>query len=129
MRKPPKFRSKFEQSFFKSLPADSVEYESVKLKYVIPASNHTYTPDFHITGTNIYLETKGWFSVQDRAKHLLIKEQHPDKRIIMVFMKANCPIRKGSKTTVSAWAEKNGLEWMTVQEAQELVKQSIVQCS
>ena len=129
MRKPPKFRSKFEQSFFKSLPADSVEYESVKLKYVIPASNHTYTPDFHIPSTNIWIETKGIWSQADREKMLLIKEQHPDKRIIMVFMKANCPIRKGSKTTVSAWAEKNGLEWMTVQEAQELVKQSIVQGS
>ena len=40
----------------------------------------------------------------------------------MVFMKATCPIRKGSKTTYADWAEKNGIEWMLTQDAIEFVK-------
>jgi len=118
-----KFRSKFEQSFFKSLPANSVTYEDTKLKYIVPASGHVYTPDFRIPNSNIFLETKGRFTSQDRKKMLLVKAQHPDKRIIMVFMNAKTPISKGSKTTYADWCFKNGVEWMTPREAELLVKQ------
>lgn len=117
------FRSKFEQTFHRNLPKDSVTYEGEVLKYIVPESKHKYTPDFHITGTNIYLELKGRLTIQDRKKMLLVIEQHPDKRIIMVFQDAKRPIIKGSKTTYALWAEKNGVEWMTPREAELLVKQ------
>lgn len=110
----PKFKSKFEQKFWERT---KLPYEQEKLAYVVPASNHKYTPDFHIFGTNIYLETKGRWTVVDRKKHLLIKQQHPDKRIILVFQNPKMPISRGSKTTYAGWAEKNGLEWMTLDEA------------
>lgn len=113
----PKFKSKFEQRFWEKT---KLPYEQDKLDYVVPASKHKYTPDFKIPGTNIYLETKGRFGAADRKKHLLIKAQHPDKRIIIVFQSPKQPICKGSKTTCAEWAEKNGIEWMTVEEAVKL---------
>lgn len=115
-----KFRSKFESSFYSKM-GPGLEYEKTKLSYVIPASNHKYTPDFHITGTNIYLETKGIWTAQDRAKMVLVKQQHPDKRIIMVFQDAKKPITKGSKTTYALWANKMGIEWMSIPEAKALL--------
>ena len=118
-----KFRSKFEASFNK-LTKGQLEYESVKLKYRIPESGHVYTPDFAIPGTNILIETKGRFSAQDRAKHLLVKAQNPDKRIILVFQNPNCTISKNSKTRYSDWCKKNGIEWMTIQEVLELLNSS-----
>jgi len=115
----PNFKSKFEQRFWEKT---NLPYEQDKLAYVVPASNHKYTPDFHVPGTNIYFETKGRWTAVDRKKHLLIKEQHPDKRIILVFQDEKKPINKGSKTTYAGWAEKNGLEWMTVEEAVKFSK-------
>lgn len=122
----PSYRSKFEESFHKSLPLGSAQYESAQLKYIIPQSKHVYTPDFHVTGTNIYLETKGIFAIQDRKKHLLIKEQHKDKRVILVFMDHRKKISKGSKTSYGMWCDKNGVEWMTPFDAAELVKLQIL---
>ena len=116
-----KFRSKFEEKFNK-LSGGKLGYEQDKFKYIVPASTHTYTPDFKIPGTNIYIETKGLWSAQDRKKHLLVKAQNPDIRIIIVFYRQNCPISKGSKTTYEDWATKNCIEYMTIQEAIELIK-------
>ena len=117
-----KFRSKFEQNFYKNLPKGAVTYEQDILPYTVPESQHKYTPDFHIPGTNIYLELKGRLTIQDRKKMLLVISQHPDKRIIMVFQDAKRPIVKGSKTTYALWAEKNGVEWMTPRDAELLIK-------
>ena len=53
------------------------EYEQHKISYTKPATSHKYTPDFKLPN-GIYVETKGRFTVFDRKKHLLIKEQHPE---------------------------------------------------
>jgi hypothetical protein len=116
-----KFRSKFEAKFSKSIPPNLATYEDTHLKYEIPASSHTYTPDFRIHNTNIFLELKGIFSLQDRKKHLLLKEQYPQYRIIIVFQNYSVPINKGSKTTYSQWCEKNNIEWMSPSEALGLI--------
>jgi hypothetical protein len=116
------FRSKFEANFFKNLPTGAVTYENKVLPYIIPESKHKYTPDFHIPGTNIYFETKGRLTLQDRKKMLLVIAQHSDKRIIMVFQDPKKPITKNSKTTYSVWAKKNGVECMTPREAEELIR-------
>jgi len=117
-----KFRSKFEDKFNR-LTLGKLEYEQQKFEYIVPASKHKYTPDFHISGTNIYIETKGIWTAQDRAKHLLMKAQHPELRIILCFYRSNCPITKSSKTTYEMWADKNGIEHMTIPEVLELIKQ------
>lgn len=85
-------------------------YEEIKLRYAKPATNHKYTPDF-VLPNGIIVETKGRFEVDDRQKHLLIKQQHPDVDIRFVFTRSKAPIRKGSKTTYADWCLKNGFQF------------------
>jgi predicted nuclease of restriction endonuclease-like RecB superfamily len=87
----------------------SVDYESERLKYTV-AETKTYIPDFIIvtkSGKKIYLEVKGYFRPADRKKMLLVKEQHPDKDIRLVF-KYNNKINPKSNTRYADWAEKHG---------------------
>jgi hypothetical protein len=86
----------------------NLAYEQDKIKYVIPASNHTYTPDFTVT-KNVYIETKGLWVAADRKKAVLIKEQHPEISILYVLQR-NQGITKKSKTTYLDWAAKHGLD-------------------
>ena len=61
---------------------EPVCYEQHTLQYVKKPS--TYKPDF-ILQNGIVIETKGHFVSADRAKHLLIKAQHPDLDLRFVF--------------------------------------------
>ncbi len=103
------FRSGLEEVINKSLTAKSIdgEYEKHTIKYTIPASNHIYTPDFKLPN-GIFIETKGRFVMEDRKKHLLIKEQHPELDVRFVFQNSKNKIRKGSKTTYADWCVKYG---------------------
>lgn len=85
------------------------EYEpkDKRIKYTIPASSHSYTPDFVFPG-GLIVETKGRFTTADRKKHQLIKTQHPELDIRFVFQNANAKLYKGSPTTYAMWCEKNG---------------------
>ncbi|MAJ82547.1 MAG: hypothetical protein CMF41_06490 [Legionellales bacterium] len=84
-----------------------VQYEPFKIPYVIPESDHHYTPDY-VLPNGIVIETKGRFLLSDRKKHILIKEQYPDLDIRFVFSRSNGRLRKGSKTTYAVWCQKNG---------------------
>ena len=86
------------------------EYEKHKIKYTIPATDHTYTPDFRLPN-GIFIETKGRFVVEDRKKHMLIKKQHPELDIRFVFQNSKNKIRKGSPTTYADWCIKHGFEY------------------
>lgn len=86
----------------------TVEYESEKLEYT---TSHTYKPDVIVEfrcGRKIYLEFKGYFKYEDRAKMLAVREAHPTLDIRFVFQKdqPSC-LGKGSKTRPSEWAVKN----------------------
>jgi len=83
------------------------EYEKHKIKYTIPATDHTYTPDFRLPN-GIFVETKGRFVVEDRKKHVLIRKQHPELDIRFVFQNSKNKIRKGSPTTYGDWCVKHG---------------------
>lgn len=85
----------------------AVNYEVEKIKYVIPASNHTYTPDF-LLPNGIFIETKGRFLPEDRKKQLLVRAQHPDRDIRFVFSSSRTKVTKGSKTSYADWCVKNG---------------------
>ena len=83
------------------------EYESTKIEYMKMA---TYTPDF-ILPNGIIVETKGLWMPEDRTKHLLIREQHPELDVRLCFQNASVKIRKGSKTSYGAWCEKKGIKY------------------
>ena len=109
------YRSKFEQSIATQLEELDREYEYEnkrhKIKYDVPASGHTYLPDFAIFGKDgkcILIEPKGIWDFKDRNKHLLIRQQWPDLDIRFVFQRAKQRIRKGSKTTYRDICEGRG---------------------
>jgi hypothetical protein len=107
------FRSGFEDKVAAALTAKGIpyEYEQHKISYLVPAQEHTYTPDF-LLPNGIFIETKGVFDSQDRKKHLFIKEQYGDGYDIrFVFYNAHAPIYKGSKTTYATWCDKHGFKW------------------
>lgn len=102
-------RSKFEDKIAKELEAKTVgfEYETVKVMY---SMIHSYTIDF-ILPNGIMIETKGYFTAADRAKHLAIKQQMPKIDIRFVFMKASNKLNKKSDTTYADWCDKYGFKW------------------
>ncbi|UUB18465.1 endonuclease I [Salmonella phage vB_SalS_PC192] len=86
------------------------KYESFSIPYVIPASNHKYTPDA-LLPNGIIVEFKGLWESDDRKKHLLIREQFPQLDIRIVFSSSRSKIYKGSPTSYSEWAEKHGIKF------------------
>lgn len=90
----------------------AAEYETFKIPYSIPATQHIYTPDF-VLPNGIIVETKGVFESEDRKKHLYIKDQYPHLDIRFVFSNANTKLYKGSKTTYADWCNKYGFAYAT----------------
>lgn len=88
-------------------------YETDKVNYVVPARDAKYTPDFKLPkkGGFFYVETKGIWTVQDRAKHLLIQKQHPDLDIRFVFSNQNAKLYKGSPTSYASYCEKHNFRY------------------
>lgn len=86
------------------------EYEKYTIPYTIPASSHTYTPDF-VLPNGVIVETKGRFSPEDRAKHLLIQAQYPHLDIRFVFSRSTQKLYKGSKTTYADWCIKHNFRY------------------
>jgi len=106
------FRSGFERSVAEDLDKRKhvYEFEPFKIPYTVPVQNRTYLPDF-VLQNGIIIECKGRFLSKDRSKMLLVREQNPDLDIRFVFQNPNVAIRKGSKTTVSMWCDKNNFLW------------------
>ena len=107
-----KYRSGFELRLIEGLRKGGipVEYEAYCLNYTIPSSLHTYTPDLMLPN-GILVELKGLFDLADRKKHVLIREQHPDLDVRIVFQNANLKIYKGSKTTYGMFCDKYDIIW------------------
>ena len=106
------FRSGLEGSNAQLLEREKVPvlYEQFKIRYIVPQSFHTYTPDFELPN-GIIIETKGVWDAKDRAKMLLVRAQYPDLDIRMVFSRSKAPIAKGSKTTMAQFCEANGIKY------------------
>ena len=106
------FKSGLEENISKQIEDRGIEvqYESEKVAYTIPASEHTYNPDFKLPN-GIRVETKGRFVLADRKKHLLVKEQNPNLDIRFVFSNSKNKINKKSKTTYGDWCDKHGFKY------------------
>lgn len=107
------YKSKFEEEFHTKYP--QVEYEADKLKYLV---EHTYNPDWKVK-ENVYIETKGLWKAADRAKHLHIKEQHPDVTVYLVFQNPNNKLSRVSKTSYGEYCDKHGIGWATIDNVPE----------
>lgn len=90
-----------------------VLYETERISYEWPARSATYRPDFKLPkpGGFFHVETKGVWTVEDRQKHHLIREQHPDLDIRFVFSNQNNKLYRNSPTTYAAYCEKHGFTY------------------
>ena len=106
------FRSGLEEKVAEYLTSKGVKFafETLKVPYVKPETKHTYTPDF-ILDNGIIIETKGRWLLDDRKKHLLIRKQHPNLDIRILFQNANAKISKGSKTSYADFCDKHGIPY------------------
>ena len=106
------YRSGFEHTVSEQLTEAKVkfQYETTVIPYIKPQTSHTYTIDFTLPN-GILVETKGRWVLEDRKKHLLIKKQHPELDIRLVFQNSKGKIRKGSKTTYADFCIKNDIAW------------------
>ena len=104
------YRSKFEEKVARELVGIST-YETLKLRYNVPAKVCTYTPDFILNDNKIIIECKGRFTLADRQKMLLVRQSHPHLDIRLLFQNANVRLTKASKTTYGMWATKNNFIW------------------
>ena len=109
------YRSGLEVSIAEELNELGVDYEfepkDGKIPYVVPQSDHLYTPDFILTtksGKKIIVESKGIWDYADRYKHLLIREQHPSLDIRFIFSRSRSKIGKRSSTTYRDICEGRG---------------------
>ena len=79
------------------------KYESERIPYIL--ARH-YIPDFCITlpsGDILYIECKGYFRPEDKAKLTAVKKLHPTMDIRILFYSEN---KKSIK-----WCEKNRIPW------------------
>ena len=104
-----RYKSKFEKTVSGVL-GRRAQYEPDKLEFIQPAKKRTYIPDWRIQ-KNVYIETKGKFTPDDRQKMVWVKEQYPDCTFYILFQNAFNRIRKNSSTTYADWCEKAGFEW------------------
>lgn len=103
------YKSGLEERVSALLPKP-VQYETNRIPYVV---EHFYKPDFKLR-ENVYIEAKGLFLPADRAKHLYVKEQHPEITIYFLFQDSNKKLNRSSKTTYGMWAEKYGYEYSDI---------------
>lgn len=68
-----------------------------------------YQPDWRLPN-GILVETKGRLTAADRAKLLYVRNQNPATDLRLVFQYDNY-LYRGSETTYTEWAEKNGFKW------------------
>lgn len=109
------YRSGLEKKISDQIVNAGIEllYETDKIHYVIPSRQAKYTPDFKLPkpGGFFFVETKGIWTVQDRAKHILVKQQCPDLDIRFVFSNQNARLYKGSPTTYAMYCDKHGFRY------------------
>tara|TARA_B100001094_G_scaffold316243_1_gene357218 strand:+ start:453 stop:812 length:360 start_codon:yes stop_codon:yes gene_type:complete len=105
------FRSQFEKRVALDIrmQGGKFEYEQHKISY--RPQVRTYTPDFYIPETDIYIEAKGRFISSDRTKMLMVQQQHPELDIRFLFMNCHQKIYKGSKTSYGQWCGKHNFKW------------------
>jgi hypothetical protein len=105
-----KYRSGLERRIARQLESGGVDfdYESLVLHYQRPPSR--YRPDF-ILPNGIIIEAKGRWTGADRRKIKLVKEQHPEIDLRMIFSNSRTRLNKRSRTTYGEWCEKHGIPY------------------
>lgn len=100
--------------YYKPIRNGVLIYSETNVEYILSspfyvAQECTYTCDFLVTradGGTVYIETKGMFTSKDRTKHLLLKKQHPNADIRLLFSSNG---KVSPKTRYMDWAKQHGI--------------------
>lgn len=87
-----------------------IEYETEKLSYIL---SRNYVPDFILSfddGRKIYIETKGYFRSEDRAKLLAVRDANPEVDLRILFAKDN-KLNGKSRSRYSDWAKRHNFQY------------------
>jgi hypothetical protein len=105
-------RSGLEDVICKALSDKGVDYkyEKLTLTYTQPEKVRKYTPDIELPN-GIIVEIKGRWVTADRQKIGLVKQQHPELDLRMVFSNSKTKISKASKTTYGDYCDKLGIPY------------------
>lgn len=95
-----KFELKISNQLLKS--GLKFKYEGTKIPYIL--ARH-YIPDFILDTKlgKIYIECKGYFRPEHKAKMAAVKKQHPELDVRILFY--------SHKDAYVRWAEKNGFKY------------------
>lgn len=121
-------RSKFEEAVAEQLQLRGWRYESEKIKYKIPESEHTYTPDFSRpedcsskAKSKTVVESKGRFrSRAECDKYIHIRDSNPSIKLVFVFQNPRVAMpgakrrKDGTIYTMADWAECNNFDYYTL---------------
>ena len=80
----------YERDFALALENQLIKWEKIKtnnhlFKYEKNGKIKSYAPDIFIPSMNLYVEIKGYWWGDDENKMKLVKEQHEDKNVIILF--------------------------------------------
>lgn len=107
-------RSGLEVSVMKDLKKKkfkgTIGIESHELPYTLVKN---YLPDIVLVfpnGSVRYIEVKGWFRGEDRAKMKAVKRCNPNLDIRFVFSN-NGKLYKNTETRYGDWCDKHGFPW------------------
>jgi len=104
-----KYKSKFEKEFATKLKKNKIvfTYESLEIDYEITCC---YKPDFILD--NFIVETKGYFSKEDRRKHLIIKKARPELDIRFCFQNSKTKLSKAKNSiSYAKWCTRHGFKY------------------
>ena len=102
------YRSGMEARIVPGMLSRGALYEPLRLVYA--AKPKFYIPDL-VLPNGIAIEIKGWFTAADRAKMLLVKQQHSGLDLRLVLASPNQRLTKVSKNTQSGWCAQHDFIW------------------
>lgn len=79
-----------------------------------------YLPDFTSRRNGTIVEAKGYLDAEDVRKMRAVRRAHPERRIVLCFMKPHQRLPK-KKLTHAEWAERNGFLWCTLETLKDYV--------
>ena len=106
-------RSGLEDVICQELTAKGIpyKYEELTLEYIQPEKKRKYTPDIVLEQSGIIIEIKGRWVTADRQKIAMVKQQHPEIDLRMVFSNSKTKISKQSNTTYGSYCDKLGIPY------------------
>lgn len=111
-------------------PFKDLEFHTKKVPYVI---EHNYSPDFIYTtddGIEFLIEVKGYFqdSSETQKYKWIVKSLEEHQILVLVLENPETKLhwlkvrKDGTKMTMREWAEKQGIMWVSEDEAGNILK-------